>query len=74
MIFTQYKVQFQSNQYHALQNQEVCYSEYVSNLDQFNSQLKVVSDEKERLQKQLDQYVIEKKAKLKFLATSLVSS
>jgi len=74
LIFTQYKEQFQSNQYQALQNQEHCYSEYVSNLDQFNSQLKFVNEEKSILEKQLEQYQIEKKAKLKFLATSLVSS
>ena len=74
LIFTQYKEQFQSNQYQALQNQEHCYSEYVSNLDQFNSQLKFVNEEKTILEKQLEQYQIEKKAKLKFLATSLVSS
>ena len=52
----------------------MCYSEYMQNLDNYNQQLKQVNEEKERLQAQLAQFSVEKKAKLKFLATSLVSS
>ena len=52
----------------------MCYSEYIQNLDKYSSQLKQSEGEKANLQKQITQYSIEKKAKLKFLATSLLSS
>ena len=74
MIFTQYKEQFQQNQLQALQTQEQCYSEYMQNLDNYGQQLQSVNEDKTTLQKQVVQFSIEKKAKLKFLATSLLSS
>ena len=52
----------------------MCFSEYMQNLENYNQQLKAVNDEKDRLQDQISQFTVEKKAKLKFLATSLVSS
>jgi len=57
-----------------MQNQEAQYGEYVQNLDNFSTQLKQTTSDKERMAGEITQFVIEKKAKLKFLATSLVSS
>jgi hypothetical protein len=74
MIFMQYKEQFQHNQFSALQNQEMCYTEYMQNLENYNCQIKQIQEEKADLERQLVQFSIEKKAKLKFLATSLLSS
>lgn len=50
------------------------YNDYMANLDNYNSQVQVLTSEREMLQAELRQFMIEKKAKLKFLATSLVSS
>ena len=49
LIFSQFKEKFTSSQYQALQNQESCYSEYVQNIENYNSQLQAVSMEKERM-------------------------
>lgn len=46
----------------------------MQNLDNYGQQLQSVNEDKTTLQKQVMQYSIEKKAKLKFLATSLLSS
>ena len=45
MIFMQYKEQFQHSQFNALQNQEQCYGEYVTNLDNYQSQIAQVNNE-----------------------------
>lgn len=74
MIMAQCKEQYLTSQQQTLRNQEQCYSEYMSNLDNINTQLQAANHEKESLHKQIDQYSVEKRAKLKFLATSLVSS
>lgn len=58
----------------AEQTQNMCYSDYLQKLEEFNQQLAQAQQTKEMLEAQLAQFSSEKRAKLKFLATSLVSS
>lgn len=51
----------------------MCYQDYLKNLENFNNQLNISCEERENLKEQINTFIIEKRAKLKFLATSLIS-
>jgi hypothetical protein len=56
----------------SMSENEHCFSQYVKSLDNYDEELTKVVGEKDKLGKQIKLLKVEKKAKLKFLATSLL--